>query len=263
MTTLKTGTFNILTPCEVPPFEWSRRRDDVVAMLDRCGCGIIGLQEAKQVQLQYICSKCGYEVLGEPRQDPRETDGGEYSCILFKNSDFKVLESGTFWLSETPDVPGSKSWDSNFARICTWAHFLSLADNAAFYFFNTHLDHRGDIARRKGLEMILERMAPVQEKGLPCILTGDFNMRPEHPAMRSLEGKLENARQVSLTKPEGPFETFQCFKDRREVDPSRFAHIDYVFVSSGIKVNSYRVVDDYIDGRLPSDHYPVIVELEY
>lgn len=263
MTKLRTGTFNILTQSEVPPFEWSRRRDDVVAILNKYDCGIVGLQEVKIGQLQYISEHCGYEVLGEPRQDPRETDGGEYSCIMFKSNIFKVLDSGTFWLSETPEVPGSKSWDTNLARVCTWAHFISMADKSELHFFNTHLDHRGDVARHKGLELVLERMRPALESGKPCVLTGDFNVRPEDSALRVLDGVLGNTRQLSLSKPTGPFETFHCFKDRREVDPARFAHIDYVFVSPGIKVNFYRVADDYIDGRLPSDHYPVIVDLEY
>ncbi len=263
MSELKIGTFNILTQSEVHPFEWSRRWNDVVRTIDMCGCGIMGLQEVKKEQLDCICRNCGFSFVGEPRQDPCETDGGEHACIIYRNDMFKVLDSGTFWLSETPETPGSKSWDTAYARICTWARMAFLENGFELNVFNTHLDHRGDVARRRGLELILERIASISKQyGGPCVLSGDFNMEPGHRAMQALDGVLENTGNVTLTPPEGPWETFHNFRDRRPLDECRFMHIDYIYVSPDTRVRSYKVVDDPIDGRLPSDHYPVVAELE-
>ena len=259
MATLTVGTYNIQTWNEIYPTSWSLRRNRVAAVLKKYAFDVIGLQEAKDGPMDYLRGGI-YDFIGVARQDPREEYGSEYSSIFYRCGMIKLLETDTFWLSETPSVVGSRSWGSSLARVCTYGRFLHIPSGKEFYYFNTHLDHISDDARREQLRLIVERMAPAISSGMPCLLTGDFNMKPDNPALKVLDGVMEDARFISETTPTGPETTFNGFNLS---NPSRFQRIDYIFTTPGIKVKNYHVCDDLVDGQLPADHYPVAAQVEF
>ena len=260
MITLAVGTYNIQTWNEIYPYSWSLRRSRVAAVLRKYAFDVIGLQEAKDGPMDYLCADGTYAHIGVARQDPVEEYGSEYSSIFYRKDMFKVLDDDTFWLSETPEVVGSKSWNSSLARVCTYGHFLHIQSGQEFYYFNTHLDHISWDARREGLKLIVERMKPAIASGKPCFLTGDLNTTPERPELKVLDGVMNDARFISETTPTGPETTFNAFDLS---NPSRFLRIDYIYTTPGIKVKTYHVCDDLVDGQLPADHYPVVAKVEF
>ncbi len=253
-------TFNVRTPCDKPPFDWASRFPHVKQLLEKYSLPILGLQESRIEQLTDLCSYGKYAFIGVGRQSEGERGDGEYSAILYDKNVFSVEESGTFWLSETPEVPGSKSWETSYARICTWGCFKELATKRLFYHFNTHLDHRSSLAQQNGLLLILSRMEKAVESGIPCFLTGDFNIFPDNEAVAVAKQKLNYANDVSATPVVGPDYTYHGYKP---LESPHKGPIDYIFTTRDVKVKSVRVLDDLFDGMPPSDHFPVTAEVEF
>lgn len=172
-----------------------------------------------------------------------------------------MLEQGSFWLSTTPDKAGSKGWDAALPRVAGW---LKLKDNqtqATFYVVNAHFDHRGAEARRRSAELIVERVRG-QFAAHPVIFMGDLNSVPDSPACEVLTAKvggqalLRDASEHAAKKA-GPDATWNGFE--KIVPGSR---IDYLFVTESFKLHELRTLTDQRDGRFPSDHLPIVVELE-
>jgi endonuclease/exonuclease/phosphatase family metal-dependent hydrolase len=192
------------------------------------------------------------------RADGRE--GGEFSAILYRTERLELLESGTFWLSPTPDVPGSKGWDAALERIATWARFRDRRTGCRLLHINTHFDHMGEQARQESARLIRRRL-PSLAGGLPVVLTGDFNTTPSSVAYRiftrdTIAGAiapLADALMASRTGHYGPTSSWTAFK---AIEPGR--RIDYVMVSAGVDVVSHGILPDSWDGRFPSDHMPVL-----
>ncbi len=242
---------------------WPNRKQMVADIIKKNDADIVGVQEALNHQLKDL------EVLlpdmawcGVGRTDGKE--GGEYSAILYRKSRLKLLETKTFWLSETPDTPGSKGWDAAFPRVVTWAKFKDLRSKKEFYHFNTHFDHVGEVARVNSARLILERAANIAKKAR-IVVTGDFNANNETEIYRILTqsetGKpplLADARKISETPHSGPTATFNSFK---ELVPD--AWIDYMFVNKGIRVLRHVAIDDRPEGLWPSDHLPVLAEISF
>jgi len=167
-----------------------------------------------------------------------------------------VLDSGNFWLSDTPDVPGSISWGHPYPRMVTWALFEDRPSGRRFYAFNTHLPYReqDEAARVKGAREILARLAALPA-GVPIVLTGDFNTGPDSPTYALLAHALADAR-VIAARVEGPAMTFHDFTGV----PNR--RIDYIFVR-GFRVERYATVTTHDGARYPSDHFPVWAALRW
>jgi endonuclease/exonuclease/phosphatase family metal-dependent hydrolase len=174
------------------------------------------------------------------------------------------LLHGQFWLSETPFEPSSKSWDSDLPRICTWISFIHKASQKQFFVYNTHLDHLGEQARRKGSVLIWDTIRSQRlEFGLPVIVMGDMNSRPNDWSIRFLRGDMEHlGRQTWLKDAYTALPgiiglTAHDFKGGEEGEP-----IDYIFVSPDIEVLVTEVDRRRIQGIYPSDHYPIISQLQ-
>ena len=253
------ATFNIRTPVDKPPFDWASRFPRVKQLLARWNLGIVGLQEARIEQLKDLCSDGTFGFVGVGRKDPVERGDGEYSAILYRKDTFEPLDNGTFWLSETPDVPSSKSWETAYARICTWAHFRHIPSGKTLRHFNTHLDHQSHLAQKNGLMLIIDRMKPFCEDGTPCVLTGDFNFLPEREEFNIPKQLLNYAYDVSETPVKGPKATFHAFHPDT---PPHDGPIDYIYVSKGIQVQAVSVIDDLFEGLPPSDHFPVAADVK-
>ncbi|HEY9048378.1 MAG TPA: endonuclease/exonuclease/phosphatase family protein [Ohtaekwangia sp.] len=254
---LKVMTYNIRLDAESDGVnQWPKRTNKVYDLIRKYDPDILGVQEALHHQLQDLLTNLPeYTFVGVGRDDGKTK--GEYSAILLKKKRFSVEKQNTFWLSETPDIPGSKSWDAAITRVATWAVIHDAATKKTFMIVNTHFDHIGEVARGKSAALIKEKIAALRN-GLPVIVTGDFNSEPSQAAYRTMvDGtvlKIHTARPASETQ--GTFCTFFVASE-----PCRV--IDYIFYSDGWSPKNYHVITDNDGSYYPSDHLPVICEFSW
>lgn len=235
---------------------WSERKDFFTGQLKFYEPDVFGIQEGLPNQVIDIAAALpDYKYVSTGRDGNNQ---GEASSIFYKKNRFDLKESGTFWLSETPDVI-SKGWDAALNRICTYVLLYDKLNKKYFWMFNTHLDHVGEVARTKSLELIVSKINSLNKQHYPVVLTGDFNTEPAEPRIQSLKQKMIDTRDVSVVKPFGPSGTFNGFKHDEPV----VKLIDYIFISkdSDWIVNKYAVLSDSKDLHYPSDHLPVFVQL--
>ncbi len=233
---------------------WSYRKEPVKGLIRFHEFDIFGIQEGLRGQLDDIAELTDFAFIGNGRDDGKQ--GGEHSSIFYKKARFKVLESGDFWLSETPEVPG-KGWDATCCnRICSWAKFKDLTTKKSFYLFNVHFDHQGVIARQESGKLMVKKIQEIA-KDATVILTGDFNSTPETEQILHIQTLLSDAKKVSQMPPYGPEGTFNNFK----LDAPMKNRIDYIFVSKNVTVLKYGVLTDSYNQRYPSDHQPVMVKV--
>ncbi len=248
---------------------WEKRHELVYDVIRRHDCDAVGLQEALHFQIEQICAAVpNHAVIGVGRDDGKTQ--GEYSAIIFRADRLNVTDSGTFWLSDTPDAPGSITWGNACTRICTWARFIQKKSGKAFYLFNVHLDHRSQFSREKSMVLLAQRIADRKHSD-PVIVTGDFNAGESNPAIRYLTGEIEgNTDDKRFAKnpvplvdtfrvlhpTASPVGTFNGFKGERSG-----AKIDYIFVLPGTKVLEAAILHDNKDGRYPSDHFPLTARI--
>ncbi|RLD12203.1 MAG: hypothetical protein DRI44_01435 [Chlamydiae bacterium] len=236
---------------------WDNRKKQMFDVIRCKSPDVIGLQEAYASQIADIRKNLPqYGEVGLGR------DGGikgEYSAILYDQNRFKIDESGTFWLSDTPEKPSkSRKWGNACIRICTWARLIEKKSGQAFYMFNTHLDHRSQLSREKSVRLI---MAYIQKRkhSDPFILTGDFNMGENNPAILYLKGKTKDHSPIILVdtfrtlypneKNVGTFNAFKGFTNGEK--------IDYIFVEPKTHTSATSIIRTHKEGRYPSDHYPI------
>lgn len=249
---LRVGTWNIRNSKgdEGTENSWERRRDDVVSLIKKLDVDVIGLQEVLPDQAEFLkASLPDYAFVGDHRGVDRKTD--EASPVVYRKNRFLEKSSGTFWLSETPEVPASKSWQTACPRVCSYVILVDKTTGKRFCFANTHTDHSSELAREKGMMLIVERMKKFGE-GAPIVFVGDHNCsygtKPAAEVRAVLSDTRDIAREVS-----GPSYTFHAF-GKREVGP-----IDYVYVSRDIDVLDLVAYGDKCkDGsHYPSDHFPL------
>ena len=248
---------------------WPNRREMVFDVIRDRHSDVVGLQEALRFQIDEIRNAVReYGEIGVAREDGRID--GEYSAILYRADRFGIAEAGTFWLSDTPEVAGSNHWGNACVRICTWARLIEHTSGKAFYVFNTHLDHRSQPSREKSAVLLAQRIQSRNHKD-PVVLTGDFNAGENNPVITYLKGQtaVESSDGSEAKTPVPMVDTFRVLHP--DVGDVRTGHafkgtrrgnkIDYVFVPPGAKVLEAQILYDNIDGRYPSDHYPVIARL--
>jgi endonuclease/exonuclease/phosphatase family metal-dependent hydrolase len=243
---------------------WTRRRDMLFDLLRRQDADLIGVQEAFRFQIDEILAAVpGYAVVGVARDDGRAA--GEASAILFRTRRFHVSHTGTFWFSDTPDVPGTRTWGNRYNRISTWARFVD-RDGSAFWHYNLHLDHEVQVSREKSTELLMQRIGTRPFAAEPVIITGDFNAGEDNVAVHRLIG-APGAAQTGLP----PFvDTFRVLHPGEKVAGTFNSwtgvtdgpKIDYVLVQPGVRVLSASILRDNRDGRYPSDHYPVVARVQ-
>ena len=260
---------------------WVARRDALAELVERENPDVIGFQEVMPDQGEWLERRLPqYAFVGEHRNANRKS--GEASPVAFRKSRFAAKSSGTFWLSETPDVPGSKSWKTALPRICSYAVLEDSATGRSFAFANTHTDHRSELAREKGMLLIIERMKDFGD-GAPIVLTGDHNCLEYEAPARAVSKVLDDAMRLSETQPEGSWRTFNfwTWRDRettiaealkRDVrersnpsDKAAEKRIDYIYVSPGTRVIGYRTIATPRPGThlYPSDHFPTVATIQF
>lgn len=236
---------------------WQYRKDVAAEVIKQQDVDLLGTQEVLAHQLNDLKARLPeYKAVGVGRADGKEK--GEYSAILYKKDRFDELNSGTFWLSETPETAGSKGWDGACERVATWALLKEKASGKEVFFINTHLDHIGKVARQEGVTLLLER-AKVLGKGKPVIVTGDFNSTPDSDVFKHVteSGEFFDTRMTAdrITAGSGTFNAFG------RVPEEKRNFIDYIFVTKEFKATSYEVLPEKLNDIFVSDHMPIVTKL--
>jgi endonuclease/exonuclease/phosphatase family metal-dependent hydrolase len=236
---------------------WKDRLPIIVQMVNFYDFDIFGAQEVLNNQREDLSRQLpGYDYIGIGRDDGDKK--GEFSPIYFKTDKFKLLQKGTFWLSETTDKP-NKGWDAALPRICSWGEFEDRKSGLKFFLFNTHFDHRGVEARKQSAQLILNKIKSIAGSA-PVVLTGDFNVDQfnESYTLLNTSGMMKDAFTIAPIKltPNGTFNSFDITTktDRR---------IDHIFLTAAFEVKRYGILTDTYSGKFPSDHFPVMIEVNY
>ncbi|WP_211093393.1 endonuclease/exonuclease/phosphatase family protein [Flammeovirga agarivorans] len=236
---------------------WPNRKGWVVDMIKFYQVSILGTQEVLPDQLEDLKKGLPHMTqIGVGRKDGKS--GGEFSAIFFDTQQYKMLNSGTFWLSETPEKP-STGWDAALPRICTWAILKHKSTKRTVVVMNTHYDHIGQEARVESSKLLIKKSQELSQNGkYPVILMGDFNTQPQDKPVQILNEYYQNTRQISLTNPLGPIGTWEAFDYNSPLD----THIDFIFTYGYFKVLRYAHITEARGQKFPSDHLPVFVELQ-
>lgn len=232
---------------------WVHRCPATIEMIKDQAPDVFGVQEAFDYQLAFVEEFCNdYKYVGVGRDDGKKK--GEHMAIFWNKKTTKMLKWGTFWLSETPDVP-SRGWDANCRRTATWALMKDKKTGKKYYFVNTHLDHRGKEAQKNGLALIVSRIGSINPENYPMVLTGDFNIRPNNAALVELNKLMDSARDVAAKTDR--HNTFNGWS----VKPTD-SIIDYIYFAGFSSCPEYQTVTKkYAEKPFVSDHYPITAKL--
>ena len=253
-TTLSVMTFNMrYDNPEDGQNNWRFRRERIAGVIKAQEVDVLGTQELLSNQFDDLSGLLtGYQGVGVGRLDGAES--GEYCAVFFRKDRFTLLDSGTFWLSETPEVVGSLGWDGACERIATWV-VLRDRDGRELFFIDTHLDHVGQVARDEGVSLLMKRIETLSG-GRPVILTGDFNSEPGSSVVAHVQkdGVLRDAKAIAAQRSG----TDWSFSDFGQIPEAERPLLDYIFVSGDIEAVRYEVLPDIFDGGYVSDHAPVM-----
>jgi endonuclease/exonuclease/phosphatase family metal-dependent hydrolase len=250
---LSVMSFNIRLPAESDGVDyWETRKPLALRMLQEQQPDVIGMQELVKSQADYLARELPqYAWFGRGRD---ADGGGEHMGVFYRKDRLKVIESGDFWLSDTPDVAGSITWHHLYPRMVTWALFEQRSDGKRFYLFNTHLPYRDqdEAARVKGAQAIAAHLATLPA-GVPVVVTGDFNTTPDSEVHAVLARTLQDAW-TTAPRVEGSDATFHGFTGNAD------KRIDWIFVKS-VQLASITSVTTRWNHRYPSDHFPLVATL--
>ena len=255
---LRVMTYNIrLDIASDGPNAWAHRREWVAAQVLWLRPDIFGMQEVRPNQKSGLAADLSqYRLFGEGRD---EKGAGEASPIGFDTKRFEFLEGGMFWLSPTPEL-SSKGWDAAYPRIATWVRLRVRGARQVILAINTHWDHVGLVAREQSAAQIARWIQGNARRCEYMLLIGDFNSADDSAQMQALlrgQPVLRDARAVTKSAPFGPAGTFNEFKTA----PTDSKAIDHILLGERIEVERYAVISQVIDGRVPSDHFPVVADL--
>lgn len=236
---------------------WDLRKEPLARLIRQHGFDIVGTQEGDAGQMKDLKELLpAFDIVAHPYGGKGDLHN---AAILYKRHLFELIDSGVFWLSETPEAP-SIGWDASDRRICNWAKFRDKLSGKEFFFFNTHFYWRKEIARKESGPLMVKKIKEIAENA-PVIVTGDFNSRPETSQIAAMKEVVKDAYNATKTGRQGvegtgfPGGVFQGKPGGR---------IDYIFVSSQISVLDYKVLSDtYNQDRYPSDHLPVTSFIEF
>jgi endonuclease/exonuclease/phosphatase family metal-dependent hydrolase len=259
MTSLRLMTYNlrVAAPREGEP-SWAERRDAVASMIRFHAPDVVGVQEALPGMLTDLDTRLShYDWVGTGR------DGGddEHCALLYHTARVAPARHDTFWLSETPDVPGSRSWGASYPRIATWMEVPLSEEATSLYVVNTHFDHDSARARRESAQLLRARVEAIAGPA-PAAVIGDLNTTPDAAPYRRLtqsaEGRpLRDALHETACSHHGPVATFNGFDATVQPD----GRIDYIFVRGPVTVQRHGTLTDRWNGFFPSDHCPVLAEI--
>lgn len=251
---LRVMSYNVrcISPTDFGKKNWFHRADLIMKNIEKEQPFVVGFQEATKWQYSYLCDTLSvYDSVITYRDESFNSEG----CPIFYRSDlYTLIDKGSFWLSETPDVM-SKSWGAQFNRVCSYVILKDNETQTEFVVFNTHLSHVSDEARINGIGVVLDKIK--QFGSIPAVLMGDLNAQEDSETYISATEKfLDTKYQTENTMTSCTYQAWGEQLDRN--------CIDYVLISKeGLKTNSYKVVTDTYDGVYPSDHFPISVSLSF
>ena len=242
---------------------WEKRKEFLAETIKATNPDLLGTQENVAFQRDFLAEKfADFEVLGVGREDGKEK--GETTAIYWRKERFEKLDSGHFWLSETPEEAGSMGWDTSLPRMATWVRLKDKANPAKpVLWINTHFDHKGKIARLEAARLIRDRITTLG-KDCSLILTGDFNAGEGSEPYKTMFGLRENDESPLV-------DSYRAAHPQREENegtttpfvatPAKGARIDWIGVSRDWKVISATIEHPDREGRTASDHFPVTAVL--
>lgn len=252
---LRVMSFNVRLPVAADgPNRWEARQGLFVETIRRADADIIGTQELWKIQADHLIAKLPrYSWFGIDR---RGGHADEHMGVFYRRDRLKLVQLGNFWLSDTPDVPGSISWGHPYPRMATWGLFETIPGGKRFWFINTHFPYRAEdeAAREKGAAAIAAWIS-ARPDGAPVVLTGDFNTVPDSGTHNALSAGLADAWNAAKVR-SGPAETFHAFTGKAD------RRIDWVF-ARGLTAAKVETVTFGRNGRYPSDHFPVVVDYRW
>lgn len=231
---------------------WNIRKPASIIMIDSLKPDVLGVQESVKEQVDYLVEHLpAYARVGVAREDGDSI--GEFSAIFYLKDKYEVMQNGTFWLSETPDVP-SFGWDAAHMRIVTWGKFRNRKTGRTFFAFNTHFDHRGEVARRESAHLLVQKIGELTLGAPVVFVTGDFNAEVSDPLFEPVKAHFLDARKEAPVT-----DTLSTYNGWGTYDRAPIDHIFY----RGAQALSYRTVTDHFGVPYVSDHYPVLAVFEY
>lgn len=257
-------TFNIRynNPQDAPN-HWENRKDFVGELIAFYNPDFVGTQEVLKDQLNDMQEKLpDYRYVGVARDDGK--DAGEFSALFYKKDKYDLLQTATFWLSENPEAIGVMGWDAACNRVVTWGKFKNKDSGLEMFVFNTHFDHKGEIARQESARLILQKVKEIAGEQ-NAIITGDFNAHPESNVYQTLTrgtGDLPAFHDVysKAAQTYGPDWTFNSF-GKTPVEKRK--RIDYIFTNKEARVEKYISISEQRGDVFPSDHLPVLAEISF
>ncbi len=254
---LRVMTYNLRYASARPPNSWAERRAVMAALIREQAPDVFGTQEGLYAQLKDLAGDLpGYEWIGLGREGGSR---GEFMAIFYRRGRFEPMEFDHFWLSDTPNLIGSTTWGNVNRRMVTWVRLRERATGAEFYLWNTHFDHEIEEARRKSAVLLRDRIAAIP-RDLPLVLTGDFNCAAgKSRAFETLvtEGGLADTWDLAVRRVNEGVNTFNGFKP----PAMEGVRIDWILVRGRATVTRAEIVTWSRGGQLPSDHFPVVVDL--
>ena len=246
-------TYNIRLDTEADGVNmWDNRKEGVLSLIKEESVDILGIQEGLPSQIEYLSKELdGYSMIGEGRDGG---NNGEYSAIYYRNKKMNLIDTETFWLSETPEMP-SIGWDAAINRIVTLGIFKIKKSKKELIVYNTHFDHIGKIAREKSVRVILNHIKKNNYENKSLIVMGDLNANPSELPIELLSEELNDS--FKILPIESPIGTFSGF----DLNSKLLDRIDYIYTKN-IKISDYKHLDKKLSSGLwPSDHLPILISM--
>lgn len=248
-------SFNVRC-CDDKEGSVKNRSKIVSAIINQYAPDSVGVQEATGEWMKILSENLGaYTYVGEHRDEDADS---EYSAIFYLKDKFNLLDSGTIWLSDTPEVKYTKYEESGCTRIATWVVLENKETGEAYAHLNTHLDHMSDNARVLQVKVLRTKIAELQEAGYSIVCTGDFNAQPSTEVYSEMAEVMKDTKELAENSDDGLTAHGYGKNEDYSAGP-----IDYVFVSDGAEVDTYKIIRNTVMDMYPSDHYPVVADVRF
>ncbi len=232
------------------------RSELLTAALSQYSADSFGVQEATAQWLDILNEKLGdkYAMVSQMRDGKKNS---EASAVFYLKDKYNLIDSGTIWLSDTPEEFASKFTLSFCPRIATWAVLENKADGTRYTHINTHLDHVLESVRVKQIEVLSVKIAELKALGYPVVCTGDFNTKQGADAYNKMSEIMLDTKFIAAQSDDGATYT-NYGRNALETKP-----IDFIFVSEGVSVDTYKIIDEKIDRMYLSDHAGLCADVRF
>ena len=252
--TTRVMSFNVRCKSD-PEGSINNRSQLVTAVLEQYAPDSFGVQEATAKWMRILKKELGdkYAYVGHPRDSLGPFS--EYSAVFYLKDKYNLIDSGTFWLSETPEVKYSVSYDSACRRIASWAILEDKETGVKYTHINTHLDHVLESTRVGQAGVLLDYLKEFQKNGT-VVITGDFNAYEDESVYTEMVKISDDVSKTAETADKGiTYHNYGKIKDDGQ------GAIDYIFVTKDTKADNYKIIDNTVEGMYPSDHYPISADI--